>query len=68
MANRQITRPKATGLAPPAEQEAVLGLALQREAPTSDAPRFAPEAGGHVLALLVAAPKEPKEPKAPKKV
>ncbi|RYJ23183.1 hypothetical protein CU044_5488 [Streptomyces sp. L-9-10] len=33
------------------------------EAPFSDAPAYAPEAGGLLLLLALLSPKEPKEPK-----
>jgi hypothetical protein len=70
MANRQMTRPAGTELAGPAEQGAVMRLAIQPEAGVSDAPLFVPQAAALtlLLGLLLAAPKEPQEPKAPKKV
>ncbi|MEE1802073.1 MULTISPECIES: hypothetical protein [unclassified Streptomyces] len=41
-----------------------LGMAMaEPEAPLSDAPVYAPEAGGVLLLLALLSPKEPKEPK-----
>ncbi|MFJ7996339.1 hypothetical protein ACIQ7D_04080 [Streptomyces sp. NPDC096310] len=41
-----------------------LGTAMaEPEAPLSDAPVYAPEAGGVLLLLALLSPKEPKEPK-----
>lgn len=41
-----------------------LGAAMaEPEAPVSDAPVYAPEAGGVLLLLALLSPKEPKEPK-----
>ncbi|MFE3600924.1 hypothetical protein [Streptomyces sp. NPDC059142] len=41
-----------------------LGMAMaEPEAPFSDAPVYAPEAGGVLLLLALLSPKEPKEPK-----
>jgi hypothetical protein len=70
MSKRQMTRPTGTRLAGLAEQSAVLGLAMQREAPLSDAPLYVPQAkAAQLLAgLLLEGPKEPKEPRNPKKV
>jgi hypothetical protein len=67
MSKRQMTRPTGTRLA---EQSTVLGLAMQREAPLSDAPLYVPQANpAQLLAgLLLEGPKEPKEPRNPKKV
>ncbi|HZG05698.1 MAG TPA: hypothetical protein VE546_19335 [Streptomyces sp.] len=53
----------ASILAPadPAERLAVTDLMAEREAPVSDAPVWAPEALGLLLALVLLAPKEPRE-------
>jgi hypothetical protein len=70
MSKRPMRRPAGTRLAGLAEQSAVLGLAMQPEAPVSDAPLFTPQAKAHSLlaGLLAEGPEEPEEPRHPKKV
>ncbi|GAA2285687.1 hypothetical protein GCM10010415_64840 [Streptomyces atrovirens] len=66
MSIRELSRPAGAALADLVEQSAVLELAIQQEAPRSDAPLHAPQALDQFLLLL--SPKEPTEPKKPKKV
>ncbi|MGV9878623.1 hypothetical protein [Streptomyces sp. NPDC003006] len=53
-------------LVTPTEATALGTAMVEPEAILSDAPIYAPEAAGKLLALLLASPQEPKEPKEPK--
>ncbi|MFJ4918624.1 hypothetical protein [Streptomyces sp. NPDC088725] len=47
------------------ERDTLVAAITEPEAPMSDAPVYAPEAGGVLLLLALLSPREPKEPKTP---
>ncbi|MFD7223088.1 hypothetical protein ACFV9P_18980 [Streptomyces sp. NPDC059892] len=55
----QTVRPSEFAL----DHHALTMAMAEPEAPFSDAPVYAPEAGGLLLLLALLSPKEPKEPK-----